>query len=340
MAIPPNSMLDWNLLANKPDDVDRVNPVYDIDANEQKCQTYAVLKSFFVKTDEPTDIEAILEFQSTITKPNSILKFGSAGEFHIYSDGTDLFMKGTTAGKLRFYANSAEMLTLNPVNASIASFGKAFNYDGAAGKGLIFAVTTNRAKFTERLTCEDLLVAEGGIQMLLKNVSYTGAADTGLEFAITNVGYFKQKLVCEADLDVTGQINANKAGEWSIAVDGKSLFQNNISVLTNFISHGGTNAGLNFNASNYATFSARLTADGLFTANTGINVNGQLNCDVIDSDSHITAIDYIRGYILDVRSSVSTPSTIASYSRIFTDSADGKLKYKTGAGVVRTISYT
>jgi len=37
---------------------------------------------------------------------------------------------------------------------------------------------------------------------------------------------------------------------------------------------------------------------------------------------------------------VSTPATSATYSVVYVDSADGKLKYKTTGGVIRTISYT
>lgn len=283
MAIPPNDMTLWNLLDSKPEDTDRVNPVYDIDADEQKCQLYSVFKTFFVKTDEPTDVEAIVEFQSTATKPNSILKFGAAGEFHVYSDGTDLFVKGTNAaGKLRFYANSVEMLTLDPVADSIATYGNALNYDGTAGKGLIFAVTTNNARFTEQLNCKSLFVAENGIKMLSNNISYSGAIDTGLEYDVSNNAYFKQNLNCADILNVAGQINANKAGEWSIDADGKCRFKNNIAIQTNFINRtGANNEGISIGltgdlivAQDCQVNSGEVFASGKIRTNTYFNNNG------------------------------------------------------------------
>lgn len=212
--MPTYRFIDYNELSSKPADVDMF-AIYDIDADELKKYSYASLKSFFVKTDEATDIEAILEFQSTVTKPNSILKFGSAGEFQVYSDGTDLFIKGTTsAGKLRFYTNSTEMMTLNPSNSSIAIKGNALNNTGAAGKGLIFTAGTDRATFTEQLNLEGLLVAEAGIKTLLTNISYSGAASTGLEFDTSSNATFNQ------ELNVKGIINADETGGHSIKADG------------------------------------------------------------------------------------------------------------------------
>ena len=209
----------YNLLANKPDDLDRYW-LFDIDADEQKVQQYGVLKSFFVKTDEATDIEAILEFQSTGTKPNSILKFGADGEFHFYSDGTDLFVKGTNAtGKLRFYANSAEVLTLDPVADSIATYGNVINNDGTAGEGMEFG-GGNVVTFHQAAIFDAIIRANGGIDLTDNNISYTGADGTGVEFDVSNNTLIKQILNCEDNVNVTGQINANKTGDYSLNADG------------------------------------------------------------------------------------------------------------------------
>lgn len=279
MAIPLNRMIDWTLLASKPDDVDRVNPTYDVDANEQKCQLYGVFKTFFVKTDEPTDVEAIIEFQSTVTKPNSILKFGSAGEFRIYSNGTDLFMKGTnTAGKLRFYANSTEMLKLDPVANSIATYGNAINYDGVTGKGMIFSITTNRAKFTERLTCEDLFVAQDGIKSL-KNISYTGNIGTGFEFDVSDNATAKQNFTVEGTanvgvLNASGQINANKLGEYSIQADGKCEFKGNVR-MRNYVNYTGNDStGFSFSSGDSINFHSFAQFQG---SPTSIVANGKID---------------------------------------------------------------
>jgi hypothetical protein len=344
MAIPPNDMTLWNLLDSKPEDTDRVNPVYDIDADEQKCQLYSVFKTFFVKTDEPTDVEAIVEFQSTATKPNSILKFGAAGEFHVYSDGTDLFVKGTNAaGKLRFYANSVEMLTLDPVADSIATYGNALNYDGTAGKGLIFAVTTNNARFTEQLNCKSLFVAENGIKMLSNNISYSvaengikmlsnnisysGAIDTGLEYDVSNNAYFKQNLNCADILNVEGQINANKTGEWSLVSIGKVWFKNNIKVVGNRISYDGGNNGIGVNSSHNAV------VDNALIVGTTISSTGN-----ITSDNTVEG-GWLKGGFLDITDGRATPSTIAGRARIWVDTG-GNVKIKHGDGTIETFTTT
>jgi hypothetical protein len=243
MAIPLNRMIDWTLLANKPDDVDRVNPVYDIDGDEQKCQLYGVFKTFFVKTDEPTDVEATVEFQSTSTKPNSILKFGSAGEFHVYSDGTDLFMKGTTAaGKLRFYANSIEMFALNPTNSSIETLGMAINKNGAAGVGINFD-DSNRPVLLSVLQCD------AGIALKAKNISFSGLINTGLVFNTASEATFKQLLTGAGGIAIT------KTGADALDVTGESNFRNHIRVLfaknidlgSGFINEDGTSSkGIKF----------------------------------------------------------------------------------------------
>lgn len=228
--MPTYRFIDYNELTSKPADVDMF-AIYDIDGNELKKFSYATLKSFFVKTDEPTDIEATVEFQSTSTKPNSLLKFGSAGEFRIYSNGTDFFLKGTNAaGKLRFYANSIEMFAVDPLNSSIATKGNAINNDGAAGLGINFD-SSNRPVLLSILQCN------AGIATKTRNVSYTGANDTGLEFDTSNNGIFNQNLNILGNFSVGGtitgtvnfngevncqnQINANKSGTWSIDAIGQ-----------------------------------------------------------------------------------------------------------------------
>jgi hypothetical protein len=272
----------FNLLASKPDDLDRYW-LFDIDADEQKVQQYGVLKSFFVKTDEATDIEAILEFQSTITKPNSILKFGSSGEFRIYSDGTDLFVKGTNAaGKLRFYANSAQMLALDPVNNSLATYGNVVNYDGTAGAGMEFSAA-NVATFHQATIFDAIIRANGGIDLTLNNISYTGAAGTGLEFDASNNAEFNQIVNCDSNLNVSGQINANKAGEWSLTCIGKSWFKDNIKVAAHWIGYDGGAAGMKFDASNNATFSGgiasgNITTTGNITASNRITADNDFRC--------------------------------------------------------------
>jgi hypothetical protein len=214
MAIPPNSMLDWNLLAGKPDDVDRVNPVYDIDANEQKCQTYAVLKSFFVKTDEASDIEHTVRFKSKgVTYPNSYLKFGSAGEFQEYSDGTDMFIEGTTAtGKLRFYAGSgpSEMLTLDPAASSIATRGMAINKDGTTSEGVYFDAQNDMVLYNR------ILCTGAGIATSAQNINFTGVVNRGLEFDSNQYAYFKDKVII------------NDTSTYALDVYGKSLFRKDI----------------------------------------------------------------------------------------------------------------
>jgi hypothetical protein len=313
MAIPPNDMTLWNLLASKPDDVDRVNPVYDIDANEQKCQTYGLFKTFFVKTDEPTDIEAILEFQSTVTKPNSILKFGSAGEFHVYSDGTDLFVKGTTsAGKLRFYANSVEMLTLNPTNSSIVTQGMAINKDGTAGVGINFD-SSNRPVLLSILQCD------AGIATKSKNISYSGALNTGLEFDGSNNGIFMQQLTVN-DLFNLG---------------------NNQKIGINYISYDGTNKGIHMDASNKVIIGpVGLEVNGDIFANNDIEVTGHIFASYyVSSDSYVIGSSYIRGGYLIVTDGHSTPTTTAGQAKIWVDSSHN-VKIKLGDGTIKTFTLT
>jgi hypothetical protein len=276
--MPTYRFIDYNPLESKPNDVD-VFAIYDIDLDELKKISYAALKSFFVKTDEPTDIEAILEFQSTVTKPNSILKFGSAGEFRIYSDGTPIFMKGTNAaGKLRFYANSLEIFTLDPVNNSMATYGNAINYDGTAGEGLKFD-SSNRAEFSKRVTFDALIYADAGIKLTLKNISYSGAVDTGLEFDVSNNAYIKQTLYCEdnanitGNLNVTGQINANKIGNYSIEADG-SCYLKGIVRIGDWLNKSGSAAkGMNMSSGDNATFSEKTVfSKGLQTTSSTGNI--------------------------------------------------------------------
>lgn len=232
----------YNLLASKPSNFDRYW-LFDKDANEQKVQEYGVLKTFFIKTDEPTDVEAIVEFQSTATKPNSLLKFGSAGEFRIYSDGADLFMKGTNAaGKLRFYANSIEMFSLNPTNSSIATQGNAINKDGTSNVGINFNAS-NEPVLLSILRCN------AGIALNIKNISFSGLVNTGLTFNTASDATFYQLLTGAGGVSVT------KTGAGALDVTGESFFRDHIRMLnaknidlgSGFINEDGTSSkGLKF----------------------------------------------------------------------------------------------
>jgi hypothetical protein len=91
-----------------------------------------------------------------------------------------------------------------------------------------------------------------------------------------------------------------------------------------------------------------------------INIYSDNNCHIIFAPNGTGKVGVNRvdpSYTLDVNgefratgavrmdatlslAAVSTPATSAVYSVVYVDSADGKLKYKTTGGVVRTISYT
>lgn len=249
MAIPPNDMTLWTLLDSKPEDIDRVNPVYDIDADEQKCQLYGVFKTFFVKTDEPSDVKATIEFQSTATEPNSLLKFGSAGEFRVYSDGIDFFLKGTNAaGKLRFYANSSEMFTINPINGSIAIYGNSLNYNGAAGDGISF-------DNGNKIFVNNQLNLNAHVKTTTYNISYTGLINTGLEFDASNNGIFKQGLKSTGLFEIESKMKTN--GVW--------------------ISYLGTlNKGLRINNDHSVECSDGLSCGGVFSSIGNITTDGNV----------------------------------------------------------------
>ena len=274
----------YNLLASKPADIDRYW-LFDIDADEQKVQQYGVLKSFFVKTDEPSDVEATVEFQSTATKPNSLLKFGSAGEFRVYSDGTDLFMKGTTvAGKLRFYANSIEMFTLNPTNSSIATQGMAINNDGAAGVGINFNIN-NKPVLLSILQCN------AGIALKEENISFSGLINTGLTFNSASEATFKQLLTGAGGVSVT------KTGAGALDVTGESRFRDHIRMLdaknidlgSGFINEDGTSSkGIKFTSSNIVMYGKLRMV--------GTNKNIELGTGVISDDGFTQGLSFNAGH--------------------------------------------
>lgn len=218
--MPTYRFIDYNELTSKPADVDMF-AIYDIDANELKKFSYGTLKSLFVKTDEPSDVKATVEFQSTATEPNSLLKFGSAGEFRIYSDGADLFIKGTNAaGKLRFFANSIEMFSIDPINSSIATQGMAINKDGSAGVGINFNAS-NEPVLLSTLRCN------AGIALNIKNISFSGLVNTGLTFNTASNATFYQLLTGAGGVSVT------KTGAGALDVTGESIFRDHIRILSN-----------------------------------------------------------------------------------------------------------
>lgn len=304
MPTPRFGTSDYNYMTSKPADVDGLG-VMDIDADEFKTIQYTTLKGFFVKTDEDSDVSATVEFQA-----NSKLKFANAGEFELYSDGIDLFQKGTNAaGKLRFFANSVEMLSLDPVNNSIATQGKAINKDGTASEGIYFD-TSNDLVLENRIFC-----VNAGIALYTQNINRTGIINRGLEFDTSQVAHFMDKVIIEDPsiyaLDVYGQSyfrndivtksgakivlggNIQTGGRYinEDGLDAKGIrFSSNeivfygklrmvgtvknIELNTGVISYDGFTQGLSFNAGNQATFDKSATFSQSVNAVTGYKFNG------------------------------------------------------------------
>lgn len=303
----------YNLMTVKPDNVDRIW-MYDIDADEQKVMQYTVFKGFFVKTDEATNISADHEVQ---TSKN--LYFGSLAESRISYDGVDMII-GTTAvastAKLKLRCNATDFMTLDPVNASIKIGTKAINYDGTAGVGMNFD-TSNRPVLLS------ILQMNAGIATKVKNISYSGAVATGLEFSSGNVASFNQGVLLLSTLGVTG----------AVTMDSTCWHKGNIRVAANYISYGGTNAGLSLDSSNNALFSANLTCNGDFTANGAIGTDG-----AISSQSTIVAVGYTRGDYLWINDGITAPGATGGGAKIYVDTADGDLKVKFGNGFVATLA--
>lgn len=266
--------IDYNQLSAKPADVDMF-AIYDIDDNELKKFSYATMKAQFVKVDEATDVTHTVEFQSTGSYPNAYLKFGNSGEFQQYSDGTDFFLKGTNAtGKLRFYANSTEMLTVDPVNASFATWSKAISRDGTALKGIYFDSNNDMVLYNK------ILCTGAGIALVNRNISYTAASNTGLEFNAGNDATFKQ------DLTVDGVVTFSQAGASAFTVAGEATFSDQIRMGSNidlgttfYLSPDGSAKGLHFDAYGitYMVNGAQVSGGDLaVTADLSLGISSQL----------------------------------------------------------------
>jgi len=313
----------YNILSSKPADDDHWW-IGDKDAAEQKVMEHSVLKSFFVKTDEDTNITANHEFQD-----NKQLRFGSSRQFEMYDDGTDMYMKGTTsAGKLKIQLDSTDFLVLDPINNSVKCGDRAFNYDGAASRGCEFSSNN-------RLHCLDILEIDAGISMNLKNISYTGVVDTGLEFDISNNATFKQDLNIEGIFTLQGNFAINggyisQTGASSgfhmsgddgifddkLTVGGLLDVNANVAAAGNYISYtGGNGTGLHFTATNSAIFEQNVAVNGDISA-TDMAVTS------IFADGHIQAISYIQGYRLRLSDSTATPATVANVATIYIAAAN------------------
>jgi hypothetical protein len=273
MAFPRNTIIDYPEHFTKPDLSDAY-AFYKTDVDQQKHMKHSTFKTFFVLRDEDTDIIANHEVQTGYK-----FKFGSAGEFRIYGDATDTFFDSVNpTGKTIFRYNTGTLgvptmtnfVSFDPVNNSIATYGNAINYNGDASKGIAF-LSDNKPIVLNQLNLD------ANIKAFDKNISYTGLINTGLEFDTGDNGIFSQ------NLSVTGQINANKIGQWSILCAGKASFENNIKLARDkFINESGANnEGLSFNASggDLARFYGDLAVDGDISAIQGVTlgISGKLS---------------------------------------------------------------
>jgi len=309
----------YNLMISKPDTVDRLW-IYDIDADEQKVMQYIVFKGFFVKTDEATNISANHEVQTS----NS-LYFGSLAESRITYDGIDMTI-GTTAvastAKLKLRCNATDFMTLDPVNASIKIGTKAINNDGTAGVGMNFD-SSNRPVLLS------VLQMNAGIATKLKNISYSGAIATGLEFSAANVATFNQGVLMLSTLGVDGQITASKASAYSLQAEGPCWFKGNLRMGASFVSYGGTDAGISLNNLNAVFMTGELNVDGNIVTTAG---------DILIPAGDFVVDGYCSANYLSLSDGITAPGTTLGKAKIYVDTADGDLKVKFGNGFVATLA--
>lgn len=153
--------IDKPALTAKPTNVDMF-PIWETGPNTLKKLSYETLKSFFVKTDENTDINADHEFQT-----GKKLSFGSSGEFSIKYETNKLQISTTSAKNVNFSLGGATFLEMYQANAALGIGSNSINRTGGAATGITFDASDNIRMQT--LTTFLANVATG-----TKYFSYTG----------------------------------------------------------------------------------------------------------------------------------------------------------------------
>lgn len=144
-----------------------------------------------------------------------------------------------------------------------------------------------------------------------------------------------------ASIDSNGNFAATgNAGGASLSTSGGGIYSDNVfQMLTNGGGAQSVRAGTLLASSTYA-HSARVPATGIYSLGAVHIGNSWGTSYALDVGGEARVVGAIRSDSALSLAAVSTPATSATYYVIFIDSADGKLKYKTTGGTVRTLSYT
>lgn len=257
----PTRFIDYNELAVKPATND-VFAVFDLSANELKKITYATIKGLFLKTDENnTGLTGNIQVNDNVK-----VILGTGSDFQMYHDSTDTILlnnllNSETIIRLKDgVASTVDMLRLNPAGPTI-SIGSTniANLDNSTHGFNID--TSGNLQTKKKIECG------GNIDLGAHYLSGDGN-DYGLSMSTENVAI-------TGNLTVSGQINANKVGNYSLDTDGNirvlgtSLLSGNVTA-SGYISGSGANAGLTFSAAN-ATFTDNciVTKDLIVNSSTG-----------------------------------------------------------------------
>ena len=193
-------------LAVKPNNLD-VFAIDNISAVETQKIKYSTLKSFFVKTDEDSEIGDATHQYHVKLFDDCKLKFGNNAEGEVSYSSNSLLIENTYAGADIVFTVSSGSITIDAFTKCLKLHDGTWslNASGDASHGVAFNASTGA------ILARKHLEMQSGANIDLGNQYINGSgASGGLSFSGGLAGTFS------STLNVSGVFNANKSSDYSI----------------------------------------------------------------------------------------------------------------------------